>query len=299
MSRRIRKAFPAVLILLVAPAFLLSGISPDTHAETIHIASEPDYPPFCVVDENGEAAGFSIDLFRAAAEAAGLQVQIKIGVWSKIMADLAEGRIDALPLVGRTPERESLFDFTMPYLSLHGAVFVRKGTKGITSIEDLKNRKIAVMRGDNAEEFLRRENISDRLSATSTFEEAFRDLALGEYDAVVTQRIMGLYLLENLRITSVIPLDFQIPQFRQDFCFAVRKGDTHLLNRLNEGLSIVIADKTYEKIREKWFGSAFKEKVAVIDILRVSGMILIPFVAVLAVTAAFLLRKEVKRQTGS
>jgi len=75
----------------------------------ITIASEPDYPPYCIVDENGNADGFSVDLFKAAADAVGIEVSIKIGVWNQIRQDLAEGRIDALPLVGRTPERENLY----------------------------------------------------------------------------------------------------------------------------------------------------------------------------------------------
>src|SRR6056297_1742960 len=99
--------------------------------DTILVASEPDYPPYCIVDKDGSATGFSVELFEAAAEAVGIVPVIKIGVWNKIKNDLAEGKIDALPLVGRTPEREELFDFTMSYLSLHGAVFVREGTEGI------------------------------------------------------------------------------------------------------------------------------------------------------------------------
>jgi len=101
----------------------------DELSDTINIASEPDYPPYCIIDEEGNADGFSVELFKEAAAAVGLDVRIKTGIWSQIKEDLAEGRIDALPLVGRTPEREELFDFTIPYLSLHGAVFVRAGTK--------------------------------------------------------------------------------------------------------------------------------------------------------------------------
>lgn len=265
--------------------------------DTIAIASEPDYPPYCFIEKNGEASGFSVDLFNVSAKATGLQVKIKIGIWNKIMLDLANGAIDALPMVGRTPERKDLFDFTMPYMSLHGAVFVRKGTTGIHSINDLKEKSIVVMEGDNAEEFVRRENISNHVVTTKTFEEAFLALANGNHDAVITQRIMGIELLKNLGITNVKPLDFHLPQFRQDFCFAVRKGDTVLLSRLNEGLSIIIANDTYEQIRQKWFGPRFKEKIAFTDILRILLYFVVPLIIIISLIAIFLLRKEVKRQT--
>jgi PAS domain S-box-containing protein len=289
------------LLVTTAEVFARSSGSHDTEftlSDTILIASEPDYPPYCFVDENGEAAGFSIDLFKAAAKAAGLNVKIKIGLWNLIKQELAEGKIDALPLVGRTPEREEFYDFTISYLSLHGAVFVRKGTKDIHSLTDLKDKSIVVMEGDNAEEFVRRENISTEIITTKTFEEAFIAVSKGHHDAVITQRVMGIELLKTIGIKNIIPLDFHLPKFRQDFCFAVQKGNTRLLSRLNEGLSIIIANKTYEQIRNKWFGPSIKEKISLGDIFRLGLFIFIPLILIIGSAAIFLLRKEVKHRTS-
>ncbi|MBN1829535.1 MAG: transporter substrate-binding domain-containing protein [Deltaproteobacteria bacterium] len=294
--------YGVVILLFFTPVTVSAqqNVNTGSHSvepDAITIASEPDYPPYCMVDENGHADGFSVDLFKAAAKAVGLRVKIKIGVWNKIKLDLADGRIDALPLVGRTPEREKLFDFTLPYLSLHGAVFVREGTSGINTLEDLQNREIAVMKGDNAEEFVQREKISKNIFTTHTFEEAFKELAAGKYDAVITQRLMGLELLKKTGIDSVKPLDIQLPKFRQDFCFAVQKGNKNLLARLNEGLSIVIANDTYEEIRLKWFGPVIKEKIAFKDILKIILYAIIPILIILSGISIIVLRKEVKRQT--
>lgn len=272
----------------------VSNTSIKTH---ITIASEPDYPPYCIVNEEGKADGFAVDLFKAAADAVGITYDIKIGIWDKIKRDLAEGRIDALPLVGRTPEREELFDFTIPYLSLHGAVFVHEDSEDITKLEDLENKSIVVMKGDNAEEFVRRENISGKIFTTNTFEEAFQLLADGQYDAVITQRITGIKLLENLGIKAVKPLDLQLPEFRQDFCFAVKEGDENLLNQLNEGLSIIIANDTFEEIHLKWFGPSIKEELSIKDILIIVVYVFIPLFIIMSIVSIILLRREVKRRT--
>ncbi|MBN1198097.1 MAG: transporter substrate-binding domain-containing protein, partial [Bacteroidales bacterium] len=282
---------------MISAQQLVLGQPSDSFQDTIIIASEPDYPPYCIVEENGEAAGFSIDLFKAVAKEAGLKIRIKVGIWNQIKKDLAEGQINALPLVGKTPEREELFDFTMPYLSLHGAVFVRKGTRDIHSITDLKGKSVVVMEGDNAEEFVRREHISDHVVTTKTLSDAFYAVAEGNHDVVVSQRILGLELLKDLGIKNVVPLDFHLPEFRQDFCFAVKKGDTALLSRLNEGLSIIIANKTFERIRYRWFGPRFKEEIAFEDILRISLFTILPVIIIFSVIAIFILRKEVKRKT--
>lgn len=266
----------------------------------IRIASEPDYPPYCFVDVNGEPRGFSIDLIKEAAKAIGLELDIKIGVWNIIKRDLAEGKIDALPFVGRTPEREELYDFTFSYLSLHGAVFVRKGTTGINSINDLKNKVIAVMKGDNAEEFIRRQNVSEKIYTTNTFGEAFHRLAAGEFDAVITQRIMGINLLEEMKLSdNIIPLNIQLPEFRQDFCFAVTKGNKDLLLLLNEGLSIVIANNKYDEIHNKWFGPAIKEELSFNDIMKIILFTLIPLVIIMTISFVVFLKREIRKRTRS
>ncbi|MFW5821161.1 MAG: transporter substrate-binding domain-containing protein [Bacteroidota bacterium] len=292
-----------LLIFYTYPAqnVFSQNISGDTEysyiKDKIVIASEPDYPPYCIVDDNGNADGFSVDLFKAAADAVGIEVDIKTGIWSTIRQDLAEGKVDALPLVGRTPEREELFDFTLPYISLHGAIFVRDGTRDINSLEDLKNKEILVMEGDNAEEFVRRNNISGKIFTTNTFKEAFHKLANGEHDAVIMQRVTGINLLDEMGLRSIEALNLQLPEFRQDFCFAVKKGDYILLNRLNEGLSIVIADGTYEEIRLKWFGPGVKEELTFRDILLIVVSIFVPMFVLMSVFWIIFLRRQVRSQT--
>jgi signal transduction histidine kinase/ABC-type amino acid transport substrate-binding protein len=295
-----------IFLCAVIFTFSFTGISrshPFEILDTIRIkkiliASEPDYPPYCLIDKNGNPTGFSVELLIAAAKAVNIDVEIKIGLWNKIRVDLEEGTIDALPLMGKTPERDSLYDFTMPYLSLYGAVFVRKNDGRIKSIHDLKDIKILVMLGDNAEEYIHRNRITNNITTTRTFEDAFRMLASGEGDAVITQRVMGIQLLKSLKIKSIRPLDFPLDNFRQDFCFAVDKGNKELLSRLNEGLSIVIANKTFDEIQLKWFGPQHKEHITYRDMIINLLYIIIPLVIILSGISILILRREVKSRTG-
>lgn len=104
------------LVFLSGPGANAAGQEMPEQKRVITIGSEPEYPPFCMIDDDGNPYGFSVEIFKAAADAVGLEVHIKIGIWRIIKQDLAAGLLDALPLVGRTPEREKLFDFTMPYM---------------------------------------------------------------------------------------------------------------------------------------------------------------------------------------
>ncbi|HPN85415.1 MAG TPA: transporter substrate-binding domain-containing protein, partial [Victivallales bacterium] len=190
----------------------------------ISSASEIDYPPFCLLNKDGAIDGFSIELMQASLSAMNREVNFKVGSWSEVKGMLERGEIEALPLVGRTPEREEIFDFSFPYMSLYGAIVVRKDNSNISCIDDLKGKKVAVMKNDNAEEFLRREDRGIEIHTTTSFVEAFQQLAKGFCDAVVVQRLVALRLIAEGNFKDLKILDKPIEEFRQDFCFAVKKG---------------------------------------------------------------------------
>ncbi len=225
-----------------APAPLLSGC-------------EPDYPPYCIVTPEQQADGFSVELLRAALQTVGREVVFKTGPWTELMQDLAEGRLHALPLVGRTPEREALYDFTFPYLTVHGAIVVREGTPDIHGPADLKGRQVAVMQGDNAEEYLRRADLGAVIVPLPSFDTALRELSAGRHDAVVIQRLVALHLIQRAKLDNLVPVGAPLKDFTQSFCFAVCKENAALLAALNEGLAIVMADGTFRVLHTKWFSA--------------------------------------------
>lgn len=231
-------------ILLLAPAC-------SSQQETILMsASELDYPPFAIVNEDGSAGGFSVELLNASVHAAGMDVSFYVAPWSQIKQELADGELDVLPLVGRTPEREPLYDFTVPYLTLHGGVFTRMGEE-IKSPGELYGKEVLVMEGDNAHEYALRKNLS-HIITTVSYEEAFRLLSQGKHDAIIAQEIVGNNILQDNNITN-INLASRLQDFKQDWTFAVNEGDGELLLKLNDGLSRIITDGTYNRIYEKWF----------------------------------------------
>lgn len=241
-----------VAMSLVQVFFAFTALAGDP----ITSAAEIDYPPFSIVTDDGRVDGFSVELLRAALKAMNRDVTFRTGIWPDVRTLLETGEIQALPVVGRTPEREALFDFTFPYMSLHGAIVVRDDSDDVRTLEDLRGRRVAVMKGDNAEEFLRRTDRGINLFTTGTFEQALQALHAGNYDAVVMQRLVALRLLQETGLnTTLRVIDRPIDDFRQDFSFAVKDGDRATLALLNEGLALVIADGTYQRLHAKWFAA--------------------------------------------
>lgn len=263
-------SIPPILTISLLFLFLsLAGLAQSTeqvskNQPAISSAAERDYPPFSLLDREGKADGFSVELLRSALAAMGREVTFRTGPWQEVRGWLEKGEIKALPLVGRTPEREALFDFTFPYMSLHGAIVVRKETDDIHSLDDLRGKQVAVMGGDNAEEFLRRTQGHYRIVTRPSFEQALHELSAGKHDAVVVQRLVGMRLLQEHDLTNLKIINTPIEGFRQDFSFAVREGDRDTLALLNEGLALVMADGTYQHLHAKWFARYELPKRAII-----------------------------------
>jgi len=250
---------PRADLALLIVAMLLSTASPAATAP-IQSASEYEYPPFSIVTRDGRADGFAVELLRVALGAMGQEVRFRIGPWHEIKQALAEGRIQVLPLVARTPELDAVFDFTAPYLSMHGAIVVRKGDARFRQVADLRGASVVVMRGDIAEEYAQTHRLSDRIVTTETLEEGLRQLSAGQHDAMVVQKLAAEHLIRTLGLTDLAVVGPLLTHY-QDFCFAVREGDKALLATLNEGLALVIADGSLERLREKWIAPTLDERI--------------------------------------
>lgn len=275
----------------------------------LHSASELDYPPFSIVQSDGTAGGFSVDLLKAAAEAAGLAVTFKIGPWQELKQELAAGTIDVLPLVSYSEERDQVYDFTAPYIRMNGTVFIREGTTSISSLFDLQGKEVLVMQGDTAHEYVVREKLTDKVVPVVSYEEAFELLAAGKHDAVVVQQIVGLQIIKKLHIANVVPVQAQkvsslkpaalkLEGFEQKFCFAVREGDQHLLALLNEGLAVLYLNGTYEALYEKWFAPILpKPKIPAADYLKLIVSIVVPLLLIGTLLGLWYLKRLVATKT--
>ncbi len=298
-----------ILLLFPLPEAIRAGESSHENQPGLRSASELNYPPLAIVKPDGTAGGFSVDLLKAAAEAAGLSVSFKVGPWHEIKQELADKQLDVLPLVSYSEERNKLYDFSTPYLKLNGTVFVRKGTTDIHSLADLKHKEVLVMEGDTAQEYMIREHLSENLITTVSYEEAFRLLASGEHDAVVVQQIVGLQIIQKLHLANIAPVEqkqistlkpiaLKLKGFEQKFCFAVPKGNRRLISQLNEGLAIISLNGTYNTLYERWFGPILpKPKVPLSKIVKQIVRIFVPLLLFLTLVGLWYLKRQVVRRT--
>ncbi|MBM9518594.1 PocR ligand-binding domain-containing protein [Desulforhopalus vacuolatus] len=311
-----KQLFTGTLLLLIIfhsssilPAPVFAEELPE-HQTILKSASELDYPPFAIVKPDGTAAGFSVDLLTAAIEAVGLSVSFKVDSWNIIKQELIDKKIDVLPLMSYSRERDKVYDFTAPYLRMNGTVFIRKGNTEIQHITDLQDKEVLVMEGDTAHEYVVTHKLSKNIIPTVSYEDAFTLLASGKHDAVVVQQIVGLQMIKKLGIENVVPVEqkvvaslkpmtLKLEGFEQKFCFAVPEGRQEVLTLLNEGLAIIYLDGTYNTLYDKWFGPILPTPtVSLSTLIKQTLLILVPLFLVFTLVGLWYLKRLVNKRTN-
>jgi signal transduction histidine kinase/ActR/RegA family two-component response regulator len=296
-----------IMFFIIINFFIFNSYIYASSSKIYKSATEYDYPPFSVTD-NGVADGFSVDLLKAVAYEMDLKIVFKIDKWDTIKNELEKGKLDVLPLVGRTEEREKIFDFTIPYIVMHGNIFVRNENTSIKTENDLKGKEIIVMNGDNACEYAQKKKFTDKLIIVNTYTEAFKLLSSGKHDVILAQSIVGLKLINDLKIKNIKAVaqlnkdvvkiaKLNLSDFEQKFCFAVTEGNRELLEKLNEGLVIISENGKYQEIYNKWFPFLIDSTVQTGQIITNVIVIIIPIIIIFLIVSVILIKKEVNKKT--
>jgi polar amino acid transport system substrate-binding protein len=239
----------AMAILLVAIAIGPCGAATDS--SIIRVGSELEFAPYAFVDENGQPAGFSVDLIRAVAGAMSLSIHISSGTWDSVWNDLTEGRLDALPIVAKLSERTPLVDFSLPHTETYDSFFVRRGDPVIKNIEGAIGKEIVVMRSDAAHHALMERNFQGRMIFVDTIPDGLSLISSGKHDAFLCSKLIGVLAIEKHKLEG-LAYGPTIQDYKRVFSFAVKKGDAELLEKLNQGLLIIKASGEYQQIYNKW-----------------------------------------------
>ncbi len=261
----------------------------------IQVRGNDDFSPYEFINADGQPDGYNIDLIRAVAEQAGLTLDLKLERWADARRALEAGQIDALTGVMYSPERDRVFDFSLPHIVISYAVFVHENS-AIKSPQDARGRQVLVVEGVYAHDWLLRNDFTEKIVAVADSEEALRQLASGRYDCAILIRLHGLDLLRKLGIANVKTVG--PPVLTQKMGLAVRAGHADLLAKLNEGLYMVHSSGEFDRIYRRWF-SVFEERALYDRILAAVKIALIPLLGVLLAVALWIytLNRSVAHKT--
>ena len=239
--------------LIFGFVFVHSSIADQSEPLEIKAAVLKHFPPQYNLTENGEPAGFAIDVMNEIAEIADIRVEYLLkDNWEEVFESVKSGRADLIPNQGITEKRKEFFAFTSPVETFPVSIFVRKSTNDISGIADLAGRKVAVVKLNVAQTILKQKR-DIILKSCDHIGDALFDLLSGNVDALAFPQPVLLKYAWQARIGNRIKIVGK-PLIEIKRAVSVRKDKKELLNRLDAAVRQFIETKEYRDIYVKWYG---------------------------------------------
>ncbi|WP_246038255.1 transporter substrate-binding domain-containing protein [Geomonas terrae] len=287
--------------------FLLLGFVPGVHADAtgrgglgkgvVVVGGDYNYPPYEFVDHEGKPTGFNVELTRAIAEVMGFKVEITLGPWDGMRRALDRGDVDILQGMAFSQERTSEVDFSTPHALLFQSIWIRRDSRKIRSIEDVRGKEVIVMKNSIMHDFMTSYAPTSRLILTDTLADALKLLNQGRGDCALVSRLTGMYLEKELGLKRIIPV--AEPIMTQAYGYAVKKGNAEVLARFNEGLAILKRSGQFQEIHNKWLGVMESQPVSWARVVRYVTLVAAPLLIILLGTVVWsrTLQKKVAQRT--
>ncbi len=222
------------LALLIVTSCTQKEMAQDETRTVLRIGTDATYPPFEIVNtETGQPEGFDIDLITELCKVNGWKAEFMVTPFSGIIPGLQNKKYDlVLSAMTITPERAVVIDFSEPYYLAGQVIAVPLGNNSIFSIDDLIGKKVGVQLGTTGELMAKK---MDGLEVFSfdNIGAAFIDMNNGNLDAVLndfptTQTYINIHKSAKT-VGEILSSEY--------YGMAVRKGDSTLLNAVNNALA--------------------------------------------------------------
>ena len=229
------------------------------------VANETDWPPFDYV-ENGQPAGYSIDIIRLISQKAGLQIKFVSGYsWNELMQQFQAGKIDIMPALYLNDERRRYTLFSKSYYSQPSVMVVHKNNKDISNIKNLAGKRVAGIRGFAITSSIESIIPKVKIVAVNNILEGLKAVSLGNADAVIDSIGTVSYTLEenyipNVRVIGKVEHNALA---NPPLHIGVAKDRVILRGIIDKALASISRDEK-QKIAKRWFHIAAAEGKAAI-----------------------------------
>lgn len=239
----------SLLSLLFFAALALAGCNKQNNASTIVFGVCADYPPFEFY-QSQELQGFDIELAKMIAQEMGKKASFENMNFSCILAALQSGTIDAaISTITISEERCQSFDFSESYYAESLSIVYPKANP-LTTLEHLKQKKIACQLGTTMEFWLKTYALDTQIILVNSNNEAIEALKAGHVDGVCIDSIQATaFCSKNKGLSSSF-----IAQSDQGYGIALKKGSP-LTSDIDQALKAIQSKGQLESLKKKWLES--------------------------------------------
>ena len=214
------------------------------------MAQDPGWPPVEFADAQGEPSGMADDYLKLIEQRLGITFErVRNLSWQEAYARLKRWEIDMTTSVAVTPEREKFWAFTKPYMKIPIVILTHTDVTYIYDMHELAGKRIAVVDGYVAAEWIARDFPAIRMVKVKTVKKGLERLQKGEVFALVDNMLVSGYYLSKLKLVN-LKIGGETPYVNAQ-CMAVRKDWSVLAGILQKALDS-ISERERSEIYKKW-----------------------------------------------
>ncbi|MGR3455248.1 transporter substrate-binding domain-containing protein [Pseudooceanicola sp.] len=232
------------LILSTAAVALSAGMA--LAQDTVRLGTEGAYPPFNIIDDNGEVGGFEREVGDELCARAELTCEWVTNDWDSIIPNLVSGNYDVI-IAGMsiTDERDEVIDFTQNYFPPASSAYVAMD-EGVDLEGGVVAAQTATIQANHVAE------TGATLVEFATPDETVAAVRNGEADAVFADKDYLKPIVEE----SGGELMFvgEDVQLGGGVGLGLRESDTELKEKLDAAITSMKEDGSLNELLKKWFG---------------------------------------------
>ena len=207
------------------------------------------YAPFAFKDEISKLVVFDLDLLDAMSKKLGFTYKVTPTEYDNMFMAVANGEYDiGMGQVCITEDRKKKMDFTEPYENA-GLQFVVRKDENLTSVDQLKGKKIAVEKGTAAHKYVTEHCKDSEIVVFPAISAAFMEVEQGKADALMQDKPNAVYYLKKHPESGLALLGDETAKIPDGFALP---KDSPYKAEFDKALKELQEDGTIKKLEDKW-----------------------------------------------
>lgn len=255
------------LLVLMVGVLLLGAAcagSSGSAKKTVRIGSMGTYPPFSVTDENGNLAGYDIEVLKLLnSKIPDLQFEYTQMTWDSLFLSLDTDKIDMVAnQIARTPAREEKYLFNDDgYFYAVTLVVVHGDNNSQRNLSDFKGEVVGGIVGDYFTAILEEYNEANGFPFEiqyypEQYNDIFMDIHLGRIAGTINEVAVVQSVADELGLNVKCVGD--VVESSASY-FAIRSDDfgREIKEKIDKAMKEVLADGSLAAISIKYFGEDY------------------------------------------
>jgi len=196
-----------------------------------------------------KVVGFEAEIVDLLAKELGMEVEFVQNSWDGLIEGLIRGDYDIVVNgVEITADRAQVVHFSQPYYYTAEALAVKKSNTDISSLHDLKGKRVGTLDASLAQKILNQQPFSITTIGYDEEVLCYGDLVLGRVDAVLLDEPIALYYAKPNADLKLVggPIGYM------EYGIVSRFGNPEFDSRISNALDKLIRDGSIQKVLERW-----------------------------------------------